>query len=122
MKIRIRGNSIRFRLTRSEVERLCLNGLICDQTEFAQGTFRYEVTTAATFEELSAEFEDATIRLIVPQNHIKDWNLNEKVGFEHHMKFHNGRSLHLLLEKDFTCLTDRGEDERDNYENPRAIK
>jgi hypothetical protein len=48
-----------------------------------------------------------------------NWDANDKVGFENTVSLKNGKTLHLLLEKDFTCLDDRGEDESDNYPNPK---
>jgi len=41
----------------------------------------------------------------------------ERVGFENHYG-----ALHLLIEKDFTCLDNVDEDQSDNYPNPLAEK
>jgi len=41
MKIRIKGDSIRFRLTRSEVERFDIDGLIKEETNFGNKVLTY---------------------------------------------------------------------------------
>ncbi|MFT5833421.1 MAG: hypothetical protein ACI97N_001048, partial [Cognaticolwellia sp.] len=46
---------------------------------------------------------------------------NNQVGFKYEMPLENGEILSLLLEKDFVCLDERGEDESDNYPNPKAM-
>ena len=121
MKIRIRGNSIRFRLTRPEVETLCTKGSVTESTSFADNQFVYSVELSEYYDQLSAIFADNTITLYLPANISLDWHKNEVVGFENQLVLANGESLHLLVEKDFTCLVDRGEDESDNYRNPKSL-
>ena len=41
----------------------------------------------------------------------------DRIGFENRYE-----ELHLLVEKDFTCLDNVGEDQSDNYPNPLAKK
>ncbi|MGI9546601.1 MAG: DUF7009 family protein [Flavobacteriaceae bacterium] len=120
MKIRIRGNSLRFRLTKPEVEDLCTKGRVEETTSFGDTIFTYRVIMSADHNSLHADFHDKTITLFVPNAQIKDWHLNEVVGFEHSMAFDTKTDLQLLIEKDFSCLTPRGEDESDNYTNPKA--
>ncbi len=121
MKIRIKGNSVRFRLTKSEVEALCKDGMIEEKTAFKDGVFRYAVKIDADADALRAEFKNQTITLWLPEKHGKDWHQNEQVGFEHTMKLGDGQELYLLLEKDFVCLDNTTEDQSDNYPNPKAI-
>ena len=48
---------------------------------------------------------------------IKDWHLNDKVGFEAEMD--NG--CYILVEKDFQCLVPRAEEAEDDlYPNPQG--
>jgi hypothetical protein len=122
MKIRIKGNSIRFRLTRSEVDEFCEQGYYEDSTVFDKATFAYGVRMEKNLEELSAEFKANTITLKLPEKMAADWDTNNKVGFENTLSSKNGDKLHLLLEKDFTCLENRAEDESDNYPNPKMAK
>ncbi|MBT8321636.1 MAG: hypothetical protein KJO90_08230 [Eudoraea sp.] len=121
MKIRIKGNSIRIRLTRSEVTLLCGEGLIRETTQFPSGIFSYEVTLSDNYDALNASLEDSGIRFFLPKRLAENWPVNETVGFEEWVKLGDDTSLHLLLEKDFQCLEVRAEDESDQYPNPKAI-
>ena len=119
MKIRIKGNSIRFRLTQSEVKQLSETGSIMETTEFGSNAFHYQVKLAPSTKNLEASYSHGEIVMMVPKTDGKNWFHNNTVGFEHEMELTKGRKLHLLLEKDFTCLENRAEDQSDNYPNPK---
>jgi len=116
MKIRIKGNSLRYRLTRSEVENLATEGLIEDKTEFGTGTLVYSLRST-TADHLSATFENNCITLYMPEQFLQEWTDTDRVGFEH-----TDNGLHLLIEKDFVCIDNQTEDQSDNYPNPLADK
>ncbi|MDX1315399.1 MAG: hypothetical protein R3356_07845 [Eudoraea sp.] len=121
MKIRIKGNSIRIRLTRSEVSDLCANGVIRETTQFPSGSFTYEVVQSDQLESLTASLADQGIRLSLPGKLLENWADNETLGFKEWLPLTDGSSLHLLVEKDFQCLEVREEDESDQYPNPKAL-
>ena len=117
MKLRIKGNSLRFRLTKTEVNKLSETGYLQEQTNFYNNQFIYAMqrTDAAV---LSATFEHNKITMFVPDSFTKDWPVNNVVGLDIKMPLANNESLYLLIEKDFICLDDTHEDQSDNYENP----
>ena len=117
MKLRIKGNSLRIRLTKTEVSKLAETGYLEEQTIFPNNRFIYALqkTDAAA---LSATFESNKITMLVPDLFIKDWPVNDVVGLDTKMQLPNNESLFLLIEKDFVCLDETTEDQRDNYENP----
>lgn len=119
MKIRIKGNSVRFRLTQSEVKQLSETGSIAETTDFGTSEFSYQVQLNPYIQELRAEFSNNQIVLMLPKSAGKDWYHNDVVGFENDMELSAGNKLHLLLEKDFTCLDNTMEDQSDNYPNPK---
>lgn len=119
MKIRIKGNSVRFRLTRSEVKQLSETGSVTERTVFGTHVFRYKVKLMSSIQNLRASYDNNQITMMVPQEDGRNWSHNETVGFENVMELPEGKGLHLLLEKDFTCLEDRNEDQSDNYPNPK---
>ncbi|MGW9686289.1 DUF7009 family protein [Flagellimonas sp. 2504JD1-5] len=121
MKIRIKGNSVRYRLTKSEVETFCDTGHFAETTEFNGRTFIYALKISETKTHMDAEFVDNTITLIVPEAVCKGWNVNNQVGFEHTVTLNNGNTLFLLVEKDFVCMDETNEDQSDNYPNPKAV-
>ena len=122
MKIRIKGNSIRFRLTMPEVERLSRGERIEETTAIGRDLFRYAVAPQNDIEELHATLERNCISLRVPDMFAHGWADSAQVGFSHEMPLEKGGSLFLLLEKDFACLDETGEDQSENYPNPKAPK
>ncbi|WP_034923693.1 DUF7009 family protein [Gillisia sp. CAL575] len=120
MKIRIRGNSVRFRLTKNEVEQLCREKFIEEQTNFPNLDFTYAVRVSAT-KNLEVDFANNKISLQISEELLQGWDTNNKVGYSHSVPTSNGRTIDILLEKDFTCLEDRGEDESNNYPNPKSL-
>lgn len=124
MKIRIKNNSVRIRLTRSEVQTFGERGYVESTTPFMSGNLVYalSINTEREGMALTADFRNHTITMYIPPNMAQDWVYSEKVGFSSVMQLDNGQSLHLLLEKDFKCLDETVEDQSDNYENPLAAK
>lgn len=118
MKIRIKGNSIRYRLTKTEVETFCKVGFYEERTEFRDQSFKYVLQSKENISHLEADFKNGTISMYLPEQDKKEWANSESVGFQHSISIGNGKELHLLLEKDFVCLDETGEDQSDNYPNP----
>lgn len=112
MKIRIKGNSIRYRLTKTDVERFSNNGYLQEQTVFGHSVLTYALQVFDS-NELSASFEDNKITIFMPATMAESWVTTDKVGFEE-----INTPLHLLIEKDFKCLDNVAEDQSDNYPNP----
>lgn len=120
MKIRIKGNTIRFRLTKTEVDRLCKEGYIEEITDFGDYTFCYAVLKKA-IPNMEATFSENKLTLAISEDKAANWDTNQLVGFEDVMPVDNNKTLQLLLEKDFVCLDERLEDQSDNYPNPKAL-
>ena len=121
MKIRIKENSVRFRLTPTEVRKFCNEGQIEESTKFNSTTFKYGVKQDQ-IDTLQVDFNDNTVTLKVPENFAKDWYDNNVVGLEHYVNLADGSKFFLLLEKDFACLDNTHEDQSDKYPNPKAGK
>jgi hypothetical protein len=119
MKIRIKGNSVRIRLVRPEVERFGKEGYLEEQTEFGTGTLTYVLQLNANKETLSTSFENNKITMYVPAAIAREWTTTDITGFSHNQEIANGKHLFLLLEKDFKCTDgETPEDQSDNYEHP----
>ncbi len=120
MKIRIKGNSIRYRLTKSEVETFCDKGHYKEATDFGTKKFTYSISAKKDIHLLEAEFKDDTVTMYLNLDESKSWANNDKVGFQHKYKTASGTELSLLLEKDFVCMDETVEDQSDNYPNPKV--
>jgi hypothetical protein len=118
MKMRIQGNSLRIRLTRSEVGKLAQTGYLEEQTLFAGNKLVYALQRVDNGNELSATLDTNKITMFVPHELIKDWPQSNIVGFNANMPVSENNSLYLLLEKDFVCLNETTGPQSDNYENP----
>ncbi len=122
MKIRIKGNSIRIRLTRPELDRFAETGYLEEVTEFGANSFVYALQSMDGIPGLEADFEDNKMTMYVPSNIPAAWAKNETVGYENNMEIGDGRHLFLLLEKDFKCIdAPAHEDQSDNFENPHKV-
>lgn len=121
MKIRIKSNSLRIRITRSELMEFKNTGYLEEKTEFGNNTLTYALAKHPTGNHLSAKFSENKITLFIPEQLSQDWTETERVGFEHEMEIGNGKKLFLILEKDYQCLDQVAEDQRDQFENPRKI-
>ncbi|MCB1025749.1 MAG: hypothetical protein KDB79_15230 [Acidobacteria bacterium] len=116
MKLRISGNSIRLRLTRSEVERFGSEGTVEESVNFGDGNgsgFRYLIKKTSR-ETLHASFDGARIVVSVPSDIAGKWIATEDVGIEG-----VDGELQIFIEKDFVCLNPRkSEDQSDNFPHP----
>jgi len=121
MKLRIKGNSLRLRLSMAEVKQVAKSGKVEEHIRFGgtqQLTYRL---VAGDILYLTAGFEADTMTVQVPLQQAVEWADSDQVGFEAECSIGDGEVLHVLVEKDFQCLTERPrEDESDLFENPRA--
>lgn len=104
MKLRIKANSIRIQLTKTEVSTLANTSYLEEQTMFANNKFVYAVQSVENGNELSASLDAHKITMYFSKSFLKDWPGNEVVGFNAKMPVAENGSLYLLLEKDFVCL------------------
>jgi Family of unknown function (DUF7009) len=122
MKIRIKGNSLRYRLTRPEVQGFSETGLVEERVNFGAVALTYALCKTDA-RELSAGFANNRIVLYLPAAFIDEWVHTDKVGFDHRMPLAGtDESLYLLVEKDYSCLDKVEEDQSDNYPNPLLKK
>lgn len=112
MKIRIKDNSIRFRLTQSEVSELGQNGIISSFTEFVDRPFIYAIERTDD-NLLSAAFIENKIVMKMPAAMVEELVSTDIVGFDGQAGL-----VKLLVEKDFVCIDNTVEDQSDNYPNP----
>lgn len=122
MKLRIKGNSIRLRLTKKEVEQFGKEGRVQESVQFGPNPahhFRYEIMTQAEVDTLDVKYENHVIRVMVPAEQARKWVGTDEVGFEDEINT-GSHPLHLLVEKDFQCLHRDNSEEPDNYAHPLA--
>ena len=122
MKLRIRDNSVRLRLSRTEVELLRDNGVVSATTAFPGGRdFRYAVESSPASVNPGAFLSDCTMTVRLPEATVLDWANSDEISIRGEQQHNSGEVLSILVEKDFACLTPReGEDESDLFPHPEA--
>ena len=104
MKLRIKGNSIRLRLLRSEVDRFALQRSISDEVHFGPNSLRYSLRMSSDSESIRSSFEDNEISVFIPEPAANAWANGDGVGLEAEQPIGNGEMLSILIEKDFVCV------------------
>ncbi|MGD9628370.1 MAG: hypothetical protein AB7V18_03915 [Pyrinomonadaceae bacterium] len=123
MKLRILGNSLRFRLGRSEVEAFGRTGSISERVRFGssiENDLRYELTIVDG-PEFVGNFENGAITVGVPRSVVDEWVGSEEVSISGKQGLDQETSLKFLIEKDFVCLSAHNdEDQSDRYPHPKG--
>jgi len=124
MKLRILDNSIRLRLSRTDVAELRDRGLLRCRVDFPGGNaFCYSLESTPANVAPTARFEDGELLVRVPETSVREWADSERVSIEGQEGIDSATTLSILVEKDFACLSPReGEDESDMFEHPDAGK
>jgi len=123
MKLRIRGDSMRLRLKRSEVDQLAAGTSIVEETHFPDAvlTYRLDVSEDSSF---SATFDNSTLLVSLPISKVLDWASTDEVSLFTEQKLSGSGALSLLIEKDFKCLEPGHhrdcEDDEDTFPHPGA--
>lgn len=115
MKIRIQGDRVRLRLSQTEVDLVGNGEVVSEKTHFGATSLTYALQMSDKISSLTATFNNTQIQVLVPAAKAREWAGSDLVGLE--SKEHS--IPHILIEKDFQCLTDRSsEDESDLFPNP----
>lgn len=113
MKLRLTGNSVRLRLTQSEVKALSEKGLVEECVPLSPQSLRVELRSGQTQGPV-ATFSGGALRVQLPSKDVTDWVASDRVGMEGDC---NG--VRLLVEKDFQCLHPADPAENaDTFPNP----
>ena len=115
MKLRLQGNSVRLRLTRSEVERLRETGLVEESIDFGAGeALAYRLQTRLEPGPLETAYHQGIMTVSVSKEAAQAWAGSDEVGV-----YTQSGALAISVEKDFRCLTRRPEEqEPDAYPHP----
>lgn len=117
MKLRIRGNSIRLRLTKTEVANLAEQIAVEEITDFGNGqSLVYAIVPDEKVSSVTADFQNGRIEILIPSQIAKNWAESEEVGISTEENV-----LKIMVEKDFTCLTPRNaEEDADTFPHPKS--
>ncbi len=122
MKVRIKGDSIRLRLSQSEVQRFGEEGKCVDRIRF--GPRQQLIYSLQVFDEekVGVCYAENEVSIWVPKEMAKLWVNTEQVGISATQQIDEQQAdkvLTILIEKDFACLVPRsGEEDSDTFPNP----
>jgi hypothetical protein len=125
MKLRVKGNSLRFRLSKTDVTTLAESGAILETVYFGlapDAKLSYALKTSPSNTLLSVDYAEQTVSVSVSAEAVSRWAKTEtEVGIYGSVDI--GREpLELLVEKDFACLDASDEENQDTFPNPIACQ
>lgn len=122
MKLRIKGDSLRLRLTQGEMRLLGERGEVEDRTSFPGGTaLTYRLRVDSKSDAISVSYTTNLIEFMLPATLSERWCGTDLVTLSASQANATGE-LRIVLEKDWACLAPReGEDESDNFPHPGSI-
>ncbi|MBK6987552.1 MAG: hypothetical protein IPH33_04530 [Bacteroidetes bacterium] len=85
MKLRIKGNTIRFRLTKSEVAYFSEKKLIQESTNLGLKDFSYGLKISEEAQKIGAEYVNDAIIVTIPTALAKSWTETNQVGLSEEM-------------------------------------
>ena len=123
MKMRIKGDSLRLRISRSEVARLLAGDCLEDTIHFApeaSAKFTYALQQERSVSRPTVQYAGNKVRILLPTDRAKEWGVTDQVGIAEDITLGDAGTLALLIEKDFACLDRSDEDNQDTFPNPNA--
>lgn len=120
MKLRVLDNSIRLRLTRTEVDCVRRDGLVRGRVAFTGShAFEYILESSPASVNPEAHISNNVLTVSVPEIDIEQWAKSDQVSIKSSQPLDGGERLTILVEKDFACLAPRDdEDESDMFPHP----
>ena len=117
MKLRIRAQTLRIRISPTELEQVRQKEKIESSIHFPNGSTLSYSLEASDQEDTKIIFEDTVIAIRLSPTDIETITDDANVGIQSmHTTAHG--ALDLLIEKDFTCLHPRGIEDADTFPNP----
>ena len=123
MKLRIKGNCLRLRTSRSEVTRLLEGDNLEEVIRFAPAAnakLSYSLRVDSSIDSLTVQYEGNSLSLLMPFSQAKTWGLTDQVEIAENINLGEFGLLEVLIEKDFACLDRSDEENRDTFPNPNA--
>jgi hypothetical protein len=123
MKIRIKGDSLRLRVSRSELTRLLAGNCVEETIHFApeaSARFTYALQRDPSAKTPTVQYTESRVSVLLPADQAYVWGVTDQVGISEEISLGALGALALLIEKDFACLDGSDEDNQDAFANPHA--
>ena len=108
MKLRIEDNSLRLRLSESEVQEFAQKGRVAAVVHFGPGpqqqmTYALERAAETSAPAVQVRFDTTGLTVLVPNAVASAWVNSEQNGFSENLPLAEARHLRVLVEKDLDC-------------------
>jgi|ERR1700761_3551223 len=123
MKLRIKGNSLRLRVSRSELARFQRGDRIEETIRFAEAPdakLTYALESAAQSSPVRVRYGFHDVTVILSEYQVRTWEAESEVGVYSNLDIGSAGSLDVIVEKDFACLDRSEEENQDTFANPLA--
>lgn len=105
MKLRLNGNTVRLRLSQAEVGQFSKTGYVESTTEFGPASqFSYILESSSKASSPQAQFRNGDLRIQVSSSDAQEWITTDRVEISGEQQFGAGKTLSILIEKDFQCI------------------
>jgi hypothetical protein len=107
MKLRIKGNFLRLRVTHPELERLVNHARIEETIYFSpdgQSRLTYALEHSPDAVDVTPRFSSSEITVVLPEKDTEKWGHSDQIGIYASIHLGQQGSLDLIVEKDFACL------------------
>lgn len=123
MKLRIKGNSLRLRVSRSEVASLLKRNRLEETIHFApqvNAQLTYALEQSASTNSPTIQYTENNVTLLIPVEQANTWCLSDQVGIVERLSIGSYGFLDVLIEKDFACLDRNDKENEDTFPNPNV--
>ena len=123
MKLRIKANSLRLRVSRSELARFQAGGRIEETIHFTaapEATLTYALESALKPSPVTVRYRSREVTVILSKDRASIWGEQSEVGVYSTLDMGAAGSLEVAVEKDFACLDRSDEENGDTFVNPLA--
>ncbi len=123
MKLRIKGNTLRLRVSRSELTSLQHGNRVEDAIQFSaapESRWSYGLQVASQSKPIEIEWKPQSLTVSISEERMKSWATETEIGIYEAVDLGPAGSLAVVIEKDFACLDRSDEDSSDSFANPRT--
>jgi hypothetical protein len=123
MKIRIQGNSLRLRVSRSELAHFQAGGRVQETIRFAEAPeakLTYALESAVQLSPVRVRYGFHEVTIILSRDQARVLGAENEVGVYSNVDIGSAGSLEVIVEKDFASLDRRDEQNQDTFANPHA--
>ncbi len=123
MKLRIKGNSMRLRISQSEMKKLMEDGRIAETVAFGpepEAQLTYALEHADGADGVEVLYRERTVSVVVATSVATSWAAGDEVGIYGSVATSLG-TLDVMVEKDFACLDGNDPQDADAFPNPSAV-